>query len=71
MLRLVSLDEAIRANSAFETGDFFDETMIRREAKVLQFLKAAPSDWPCPNPVEYPLDGKGEAAPARIPGKPV
>lgn len=44
VLRLVSLDEAIRANSAFETGDFFDEIMIRRDAKVLQFLKAAPSD---------------------------
>lgn len=41
VLRLVSLDEAIRANSAFETGDFFDETMIRREAKALQLLKAA------------------------------
>ncbi|MDD6071224.1 MAG: NUDIX domain-containing protein [Clostridiales bacterium] len=38
-LRFVSLDEAIRVNSAYKSEDYFNEIMIKRETKVLQMIK--------------------------------
>ena len=40
-LRFVSLDEAIRVNSAYKSEDYFNEIMIMRETKVLQMIKDA------------------------------
>ena len=40
-LRFVSLDEAIRVNSAYKSKDYFNEIMIMRETKVLQMIKDA------------------------------
>lgn len=41
VLRFVDLDEAISVNSAYESEDYFNEIMIKREAKVLQMIKEA------------------------------
>ena len=41
LLRFVSLDEAIRVNSAYKSEDYFNEIMIMRETKVLQMIKDA------------------------------
>lgn len=38
-LRYVSIDEAIAANETYITDDFFDEIMIKREAKVLRLIR--------------------------------
>ena len=40
-LRFVSLNEAIRVNSAYKSEDYFNEIMIMRETKVLQMIKDA------------------------------
>ena len=39
--RFVSLDEAIRVNSAYKSEDYFNEITIMRETKVLQMIKDA------------------------------
>lgn len=39
VLRFVDLDEAIRVNLAYTSEDYFNEIMIKREAKVLQMIK--------------------------------
>ena len=41
ILRFVDLDEAISVNSAYESEDYFNEIMIKRETKVLQMIKDA------------------------------
>lgn len=38
-LRYVSIDEAIAVNETYTTDDFFDEIMIKREAKVLRMIR--------------------------------
>lgn len=38
-LNFVYLDEAIDTNLKYKTEDFFDEIMIKRETKLLQFIK--------------------------------
>ena len=40
-LRYVPIEEAIRVNEAYRTDDFFNEIMIRREAKVLRIIHKA------------------------------
>ena len=39
VLRTVDIDEAIRTNAAYESSDFFDEIMIKRELRVLEMIK--------------------------------
>jgi len=39
VLRIVSIDDAIAANSAYTTDDYFNEIMIKREKQVLEMLK--------------------------------
>lgn len=38
-LRYVPIDEAIRVNEQYRTDDFFNEIMIKREAKVLRLIR--------------------------------
>ena len=38
-LQWVGIDEAIRVNDAFHSGDTFDEIMIKRELRVLQIIR--------------------------------
>lgn len=40
-LAWVDIDEAIRVNDAFHSGDAFDEIMIKRELRVLQIIREA------------------------------
>ena len=37
--RTVDIDEAIRTNAAYESSDFFNEIMIKRELRVLEMIK--------------------------------
>lgn len=39
VLRIVSIDEAIKVNDDYHSSDKFNEIMIKREMKVLQLLK--------------------------------
>ena len=39
VLRFVYLDEAIDTNSKYETQNYFNEIMIKRETKVLQLIR--------------------------------
>lgn len=39
VLRFVRLDEAIATNSKYETDDYFNEIMIKRDTKLLQMIK--------------------------------
>ena len=39
VLRLVNIDEAIEVNSKYESDDFFNEIMIKREKRVLELIK--------------------------------
>ena len=38
-LRIVDIDDAIKANSEYHSDDLFNEIMIKREMQVLQFVK--------------------------------
>lgn len=39
VLRFVDLDEAILVNAAYQSEDFFNEIMIKREKRVLEIIK--------------------------------
>lgn len=39
MLKIVPIDEAIRANDEYHSENYFDEVMIKRELRVLQMVK--------------------------------
>ena len=39
ILRVVDLETAIKANSTYQSDDFFDEIMIKRELRVLQMIQ--------------------------------
>ena len=38
VLKVVTLDEAIQANDAYHSDNYFDEVMIKRELRVLQII---------------------------------
>ena len=38
-LRIVDIDDAIKANREYHSDDLFNEIMIKREMQVLQFVK--------------------------------
>ncbi len=39
VLKIVPIDEAIRANDEYHSENYFDEVMIKRELRVLQMVK--------------------------------
>lgn len=39
VLKIVPIDEAIRANDEYHSDNYFDEIMIKRELRVLQMVK--------------------------------
>ena len=39
VLRVLPIDEAIRANDEYHSENYFDEVMIKRELRVLQIVK--------------------------------
>lgn len=41
VLQFADIDEAIRVNEAFHSGEYFDEIMIKRDLRVLQMIREA------------------------------
>ena len=39
LLRIVDIDDAIKANRDYHSDDYFNEIMIKREMRVLQLVK--------------------------------